>query len=60
VFGVQDRDCVICFGYGMRPKDIRGPQLSKADLKVELLIKDRQISDLRGRMDNIEELEANH
>ena len=59
-FGVQDCDRVICFGYGTKLEDIRGPQPSKAELKAELLIKDRQISDLRGRMDNIEQHEANH
>ena len=45
-FGVQDCDRVICFGYGTKLEDIRGPQPSTAELKAELLIKDRQISDL--------------
>mgnify|MGYP001123629879 CR=1 FL=1 len=35
-FGPQNRDRVICFEGGVKPKDIRGPEPSKAKLKAEL------------------------
>ena len=35
-FGPQNRDRVICFRAGVKPKDIRGPEPSKANLKAEL------------------------
>jgi len=35
-FRPQNRDRVICFGGGVKPKDIRGPEPSKAKLKAEL------------------------
>ena len=35
-FGPQNRDRVICFRGGVKPKHIRGPEPSKADLKAEL------------------------
>ncbi|KAJ8431176.1 hypothetical protein Cgig2_008743 [Carnegiea gigantea] len=35
-FGPQNQDCVICFGDCVKPKDIKGPELSKVDLKAEL------------------------
>ena len=59
-FGRQDRDRVICFGLGMKPKHVRGPEPSKADLKAELEKKNQHISELESRLNNIEHLETDH
>ncbi|KAJ8440466.1 hypothetical protein Cgig2_028702 [Carnegiea gigantea] len=59
-FGRQDRDRVICFGLGMKPKDVRGPEPSKADLKTQLQKKNQHINDLENRLNNIEHLETDH
>ncbi|KAJ8430685.1 hypothetical protein Cgig2_024550 [Carnegiea gigantea] len=61
-FGRQDRDRdrVICFGLGMKPKDVRGPEPSKANLKAQLEKKNQHISELESRLNNIEHLETDH
>ena len=59
-FGPQNRDRVICFRAGVKPKDIRGPEPSKADLKAELQQKKQLLSELTDRVVNIEQLEASH
>ncbi|KAJ8439397.1 hypothetical protein Cgig2_021811 [Carnegiea gigantea] len=59
-FGHQDRDRVICFGLGMKPKDVRGPEPSKADLKAQLEKKNQHISELESRFNNIKHLETDH
>ncbi|KAJ8444498.1 hypothetical protein Cgig2_024062 [Carnegiea gigantea] len=56
-FGPQDHDHVICFGHGVTPKDVRGPQPSKADLMAEIQQKNEQINSLTDRVDA---LELNH
>ncbi|KAJ8439333.1 hypothetical protein Cgig2_022470 [Carnegiea gigantea] len=45
-FGRQDRDRVICFGLGMKPKDLQK--------------KNQHINDLESRLNNIEHLETDH
>ena len=42
-FGPQNQNCVICFGDGIKPKDIKGSELSKADLKAEFQQKNHLI-----------------
>ena len=59
-FRPQDRDCVICFGLGMKLNDVRGPEPSKADLKAQLEKKNQCISELESRLNNNEHLEADH
>ncbi|KAJ8438325.1 hypothetical protein Cgig2_013373 [Carnegiea gigantea] len=56
-FGLQDHDHVVCFGHGVTPKDVRGPQPSKVDLVVEIQEKNKQINSLTGHVDA---LESNH
>ncbi|KAJ8426006.1 hypothetical protein Cgig2_007775 [Carnegiea gigantea] len=51
-FDRQDRDCVICFGLGMKPKD--------ADLKAQLEKKNQHISELESQLNSIEHLETDH
>ncbi|KAJ8438306.1 hypothetical protein Cgig2_018786 [Carnegiea gigantea] len=56
-FGPQDHDHVICFGHGVTPKDVQGPQPSKVDLMTEIQEKNQQINSLTGR---VAALESNH
>ena len=44
----------------MTPKDVRGPEPSKADLKAQLEQKNQHISELESRLNNIEHLETDH
>ena len=41
-FGPQDRDHVACFGRGMKPKDVRGPLPSRAQLQAMLHDKEKE------------------
>ncbi|KAJ8443702.1 hypothetical protein Cgig2_032325 [Carnegiea gigantea] len=60
-FEPQNRDRVICSGGSVKPKDIRGPEPSKANLKAELQQKKKQLlSELTNRVVNIEQLEASY
>jgi len=59
-FKRQDRDRVICFGLGMKPKDVRGLEPRKVDLKAQLEQKNQHISKLESRLNNIEHLETDH
>ncbi|KAJ8444796.1 hypothetical protein Cgig2_032121 [Carnegiea gigantea] len=54
---ILNHDHVICFGHGVTPKYVRGPQLSKVDLITEIQEKNQQINSLTGHVDA---LESNH
>ena len=54
-FGPQDRDHVACFGRGMKPKDVRGPLPSRAQLQAMLRDKEKENIALHKRMDDLEE-----
>ncbi|KAJ8426981.1 hypothetical protein Cgig2_033929 [Carnegiea gigantea] len=56
-FGPQDHDYTVCFGHGVTPKDLQGPQPSKVDLVIEIQEKNQQINSLTGHVDA---LELNH
>lgn len=56
--GVHDRGRITCFGFGMKPKDHRGPEPSKAGLKAQLQEKDQVIAELTSRVETIEQLEV--
>ena len=53
-FGEQDCGSVVCFGFGVRPKDVRGPLPSRAELTTRLQEKERENVELRKRMDEME------
>ncbi|KAJ8422486.1 hypothetical protein Cgig2_016922 [Carnegiea gigantea] len=48
---------IVCFGHGVTPKDVRGLELSKVDLMIEIQEKNQQINSLTGRVDASE---SNH
>ncbi|XP_021836768.2 uncharacterized protein [Spinacia oleracea] len=55
-FGPQDRGGVVCFGFGIRPKDVRGPLPTRADLTSRAHEKQKENDDLRKRMDEMEKV----
>ncbi|KAJ8431054.1 hypothetical protein Cgig2_027109 [Carnegiea gigantea] len=59
-FGPQDRDHVACFGYGMKPKDVRGPLPSIAALQAMLREKEKENIALHKRMDDMENAHKNN
>ncbi|KAJ8422312.1 hypothetical protein Cgig2_021121 [Carnegiea gigantea] len=54
---LRDHDHVVCFGYGVTPKDVWGLQPSKVDLMAEIQEKNEQTNALTGCVDA---LESNH
>lgn len=54
-FGEQDRDHVVCHGFGMRPKDVRGPLPSREELTIKIREKTKENDDLKRRLDEMEE-----
>ncbi|KAJ8428169.1 hypothetical protein Cgig2_028289 [Carnegiea gigantea] len=59
-FGPQDRDHVACFGYGMKPKDVRGPLLSRAALQAILQEKEKENIALHKCMNDMENAQKNN
>ncbi|KAL2894768.1 Protein GrpE 2, partial [Bienertia sinuspersici] len=53
-FGDQDRGSVVCFGSGVRPKDVRGPLPSRFELTTRLHEKEKENDDLKKRIDEME------
>jgi len=53
-FGPQDHDHVACFGYEMKPKDVRGPLPTRAALQAMLREKEKENIALHKRMDDME------
>ncbi|XP_048502572.1 uncharacterized protein LOC125498432 [Beta vulgaris subsp. vulgaris] len=54
-FGEQDRGSVVCFGFGVTPKDVRGPLPSRAELMARIQEKERENVDLNKKIDEIKE-----
>ncbi|KMT17157.1 hypothetical protein BVRB_2g040680 [Beta vulgaris subsp. vulgaris] len=53
-FGEQDRGGMVCFGLGLKPKHVRGPLPTRADLTTHLHEKQRENDELRKRIDEME------
>lgn len=47
---------MVCFGFGIRPKDVRGPLPTRADLTSRAHEKQKENDDLRKRMDEMEKV----
>ncbi|KAJ8433881.1 hypothetical protein Cgig2_021264 [Carnegiea gigantea] len=58
-FRPQDRDHVACLGYGMKPKDVRGPLISRAALQAMLQEKEKENIALHKCMDDMENANKN-
>jgi len=54
-FGRQDCDHVACFGYGMRPKDVRDPLTSRAQPQAMLRDKEKENIALNKCINNLGE-----
>lgn len=46
-FGTHDRGTMVCFGFGVKPKDVRGPLPSRNDLTAGLHVKQKENDDLQ-------------
>lgn len=55
-FGQQDRGSIVCFGSGIRPKDVRGPLPSRIELTSRLQEKQKENDDLRKRVEEMEKI----
>ncbi|KAL2904602.1 Ribosome-binding factor A, partial [Bienertia sinuspersici] len=50
----QGKSGVVCFGSGVRPKDVRGPLPSRFELTTRLHEKEKENDDLKKRIDEME------
>ncbi|KAJ8432070.1 hypothetical protein Cgig2_030506 [Carnegiea gigantea] len=53
-FRPQERNHVACFGYGMKPKDVRGPLPSRAELQAQLCAKEKENAGLISDHDQVD------